>query len=68
MQMFENLTREERQSFLLKFVDNVEALSRKTSEQRHHNLKEKGYTDEEIKSIEGEAWVMIMETVRDLGQ
>lgn len=65
--MLKKIKKSKKQDMILMLVDEIEIYSRETSEKRHRDLKEDGYTDEQIKSIEAEAWAWIMEAVRELG-
>lgn len=65
--MFKEKERRKRQDMIMRLIDEIEIYTRDTKEKRHNKLREEGYTDEQINSIEAEAWVWIMEAARELG-
>lgn len=65
--MFSKKEKGKRQDMIMQLIDEIEIYLRETKEKRHSDLREDGYTDEQIKNTESEAWTWIMEAARELG-
>ena len=65
--MLKKIKQRRKQKLIMRLIDEIEVFAIKTNDERCKDLKERGYTDKHIRSIEAEAWVFIMEAARELG-